>query len=75
MMGIVNFTFQPLTTVSRRAEDIYKATRAEIEQNIKTGKYSTGLAEQYTIQLERLDRDAPACELIGWPGVLTYPSG
>lgn len=73
-MGLVNIAFQPLNAISSRAEDVYNATRAEIKQNIKTGMYSKGLAEQYAVQLERLNRNAPACEFIGFPGLLSFPS-
>lgn len=73
-LGIINFTFQPLDNISPNALAIHEATRVEIEQGIKAGKYSEGLTEQYRIQLERFERKSPGCEIIGFPGLLSYPS-
>jgi len=73
-MGMTTFAFRPLSAFSPHAENIYKATRIEIENNIKAGKYSKGLAEQYAIELERFDRNASGAEFIGFPGILSRPN-
>ncbi|TFK47587.1 alcohol oxidase [Heliocybe sulcata] len=71
-LGMVGFSFVPLTMLSKRADAIYKAAKEKIEKN--ASKYPPGLLEQYRIQLERLDRGAPGCEFISFPGFLSRPN-
>jgi hypothetical protein len=73
-MGIVNFTFQPLEALSRRANAIFLDARSDIGKKVDEGTFSAGLAEQYGVQLERLEGGAPACEIIGFPGLMSVPS-
>lgn len=73
-MGIVNFSFQPLSNLSNRTGPIYDEIRTEIEVDTKAGKYGVGLVEQYKLQLERLEEKSPCCELIGIPTFLSGPS-
>ncbi|EPQ53452.1 alcohol oxidase [Gloeophyllum trabeum ATCC 11539] len=71
-MGLCGFAFVPLQMLSKRADDIHKAARDKIEKN--AAKYPSGLLEQYRIQLERLERGAPGCEYITFPGFLSQPN-
>lgn len=73
-MGVTNITFQPLDAMSGQASSIHAGIRADIENNIKAGNYPPGLVDQYILQLERLGRKGPGCELIGIPGFLSFPS-
>ncbi|KZT32740.1 alcohol oxidase [Sistotremastrum suecicum HHB10207 ss-3] len=70
--GISGFTFQPLTTYTPRAQDLYDELSTKITENMD--KYPPGLREQYDIQLERLEKGAPAFELISFPGFFSYPN-
>lgn len=69
--GIVGFAFVPLSMLSDKSGDIYKAAEEKIVRN--ADKYPPGLLEQYKIQLERLRTDAPGCEIISFPGHLSAP--
>jgi hypothetical protein len=70
--GIVGFSFTGLRKLSTRAEDIYKNARAKVMQD--KNNYPPGLLEQYEIQLERLKNEAPGCEIISIPGLMSGPS-
>ncbi|KZS98842.1 GMC oxidoreductase [Sistotremastrum niveocremeum HHB9708] len=70
--GISGFTFQPLTTYTPRAQNLYDELSAKINEN--QDSYPPGLKEQYEIQLERLEKGAPAFELISFPGFFSYPN-
>lgn len=71
-MGIVGFSFSPLQRLSDRADAIHQAAKEKILKN--ADQYPLGLLDQYKIQLERLERGAPGCELISFPGLLSFPS-
>ncbi|TFK47573.1 alcohol oxidase [Heliocybe sulcata] len=71
-MGMVGFCFVPLQMLSKRADEIHKAAKEKIRKNLD--KYPVGLQEQYNIQLERLDRLSPGCEMIHFPGFLSRPN-
>jgi len=75
-MGIENFTFQPLGTFSENANSIHAAIKADVLKNIQEGNYQPGLVDQYMLQLARLEPDnsLPVCEIIGFPGLLSFPS-
>jgi hypothetical protein len=62
----------PLEALSRRSEDIHGAVREKITKNADS--YAPGLLEQYKIMLRRLDEGAPGCELISFPGFLSFPN-
>ncbi|EIW80025.1 alcohol oxidase [Coniophora puteana RWD-64-598 SS2] len=72
MLGPTALAFTPLRAVSTRAEEIYEKARKKIDD--EWDKYPEGLRQQYKIQLERLDSDSPACELIAFPGFLSAPN-
>ncbi|THH05003.1 hypothetical protein EW146_g10019 [Bondarzewia mesenterica] len=59
-MGLMGFSFCPLQSYTKRADEIHKAAREKILA--KADKYPPGLLEQYEIQLDRLSRAAPGCE-------------
>ncbi|KAJ7596305.1 alcohol oxidase [Mycena floridula] len=62
--------FVPLENITSRAEELKEAARAYIA----SGKYSSGLAEQYAIQLERLNNPTVGgCEYVLFPGFLGDP--
>ncbi|TFK48618.1 alcohol oxidase [Heliocybe sulcata] len=71
-LGMVGFTFVPLQMLSKRADEIHEAAKEKIENN--ASKYSPQLREQYKIQLERLEKGAPGCEFISFPGFLSRPN-
>jgi hypothetical protein len=66
------FAFVPLQALSTRGDEIHDAIRNKIEQNAST--YPPGLLEQYKIQLDRLSSGSPGCELISFPGFLSFPN-
>ncbi|TFY67647.1 hypothetical protein EVJ58_g1480 [Rhodofomes roseus] len=70
--GIIAFAFTAPNQISPLADTIYQKTKAKIEAN--KGKFPPGLLEQYNIQLDRLKRGAPGCELICIPGYLSGPA-
>jgi hypothetical protein len=70
--GLVGFAFTDPRKLSSRADGIYAAVRAKIMQN--KNNYPPGLLEQYEIQLERLENEAPGCEIISIPGFMGGPS-
>lgn len=74
MTGVVNVAFLPLEDVSPRAAQIHAAAKAQVEEGIASGKYSAGLAEQYAIQLARIERKAAGSEYLTVPGLLSFPS-
>jgi hypothetical protein len=73
-MGVSNLTFTPLDTLSDKTSSLHADIRADIESGIKAGSYPPGLTDQYKLQLERLARKGPGCEIIGFPGFLSFPS-
>lgn len=75
-MGIETLTFQPLNTFSENATSLHADIKADILENIQEGNYQQGLVDQYKLQLARLEPDQllPVCELISFPGFLSFPS-
>jgi len=71
-MGLTGFAFVPLDMLSSRAGEIHDNIKKEVEKGAST--YPPGLMEQYKLQLERLAQGAPACEIISFPGFLSFPS-
>ncbi|KAH9929344.1 GMC oxidoreductase [Fomitopsis serialis] len=67
--GIIGFAFTALNDLSPLADTIYERTKAKILAN--KDKFPPGLMEQYNIQLDRIKRGAPGCELICYPGYMT----
>jgi hypothetical protein len=69
-MGVVNFSFVPLETVSSRAAEIYQKAKEYIE-SLHSDTTLPGLLHQYKIQLERLEpgKNQPGlgCEITGAP--------
>lgn len=70
--GIIGFAFTSLHQLSPLADSIYEKTKAKVEVN--KDKLSPGLLEQYNIQLDRIKRGAPGCEIICIPGFLSGPN-
>ncbi|KZT28136.1 GMC oxidoreductase [Neolentinus lepideus HHB14362 ss-1] len=72
--GIVGFAFAPLSAYSRSAaENLYSAMKDKVDR--ETARYGKpGLKEMIDIQLERLERGAPSCEIISFPGFLGFPA-
>ena len=70
--GVIGFAFASLHQLSPLADSIYEKARAKIEAN--KDKFPPGLLEQYNIQLDRIKRGAPGCEIIGFPGFLSGPN-
>lgn len=75
-MGIETLTFQPLNTFSENATSLHADIKADILENIQEGNYHQGLVDQYKLQLARLEPDQllPVCELISFPGFLSFPN-
>lgn len=71
-MGVTGFTFVPLQSLSPRANEIHQAAEEQISKNSQN--YPPGRLDQYKVQLERLARQAPSCELIAFPGCMSHPS-
>ena len=71
-MAIVGFCYAPLQKFSERADEIHEAIAKEIET--KKDTYPPGLYDQYVVQLDRLRRGGPGCEIVGVPGFYSYPS-
>jgi len=71
-LGVVGFAFNPLRKITARADQIIATAKEKILRN--ADKYPPGLLEQYKIQLERLEKDAPLCEIISLPGFLSGPN-
>lgn len=71
-MGITLLSFNPLQRLSDRAEVIHQAMREKIAQN--ADKYLPGQLELLNLQLERLKRLSPGCEMICFPGFRSAPS-
>ncbi|KAF9447615.1 GMC oxidoreductase [Macrolepiota fuliginosa MF-IS2] len=65
--GVENLLFAPLSSLSDKTQGIISDTRKRIEAEIASGKYSPELAEQYIIQLNKLENKVPSCEIIGFP--------
>lgn len=75
-MGLMGFAFAPLQSYSPDADAIHAAAEQHVLQSAKEGQYDNtpGLLEQYKIQIERAKRLAPGCEIVNFPGFLSYPS-
>lgn len=54
------------------ADSIYEKAKAKVEAN--KDKFPPGLLEQYNIQLDRIKRGAPGCEIICIPTFLSGPN-
>ncbi|KAF5363498.1 hypothetical protein D9756_000984 [Leucocoprinus leucothites] len=66
-MGINTFLYAPLPALSDKGQEIISSARKEIEAGIAAGKYPAGLADQYKIVLENIEK-VPTCEIIVFPG-------
>lgn len=66
-MGISTFIYAPFSSLSNKAPEIISDARKKIEAEIAMGKHTPGLAEQYRIHLDNLEK-VPFCEVIGFPG-------
>lgn len=73
-LGIVGFAFAPLSTLSpSTAEHVYSAMKSKVER--ETARYDKpGMKEMIDIQLGRLDKGAPCCEIVTYPGCLGFPA-
>ena len=63
--GIVNYNFLPLKFISERTDSIIATVKEHINRN--ADNYPPGLLDQYIIQLRRLEKGTPGCEIIGSP--------
>ncbi|EPS98728.1 hypothetical protein FOMPIDRAFT_1125896 [Fomitopsis schrenkii] len=70
--GIIGFAFTSLQQLTPLADSIYEKTKGKIEAN--KDKLPPGLLEQYNIQLDRIKRGAPGCEIICIPAFLSGPN-
>ena len=72
-MGICTYSFLPIEAVSCRPHELYAKAKATVERLAKED-ISSGLLEQYKIQLERLEpgknQPGPGCEIIFASGFL-----
>ena len=68
-MYILGLMFAPLESVATDAAYVNKAHLSKIEAGLKSGKYPTGLQKQYEIQLERIQKQLPSCEILVYPGM------
>ena len=70
-MGISTYAFLPIEAVSSRPHELYAKAKATVERLTKEG-ISSGLLDQYKIQLERLEpgknQSGPGCEIVFVPG-------
>ncbi|KAJ7584463.1 GMC oxidoreductase [Mycena floridula] len=75
-MGMVNFSFFPLSDISIRANEIHKAGLAASQKKIKSGEYPIGAVTSLQMQAEKLLRSTPAldCEITTFPGFLSGPN-
>jgi hypothetical protein len=62
----------PLDALSPRAKEIHGDMADKIEKNADS--YPPGLLEQYKIQLRRIEQQSPGCEMISFPGFLSFPN-
>jgi hypothetical protein len=69
--GMVGMAFVSLDTLSPRATQLRKEMEDRVRAQEET--YAPGLLEQYKIMLSRLERGAPGCELISFPGFNSPP--
>ncbi|KAK0457793.1 uncharacterized protein EV420DRAFT_1687599 [Desarmillaria tabescens] len=73
-MGIVNFAFLPLSTLSPNSDAIYSATINSIKEKIDQGRYSVGATETLKMQIQKVERNALDCEITTLPGFLSGPN-
>ncbi|KDQ55740.1 GMC oxidoreductase [Jaapia argillacea MUCL 33604] len=71
-LGLVGFAFMPLSMLSDKADEINNAAKQKMLAN--ASKYPPGLKEQYDVQLDRLERGAPGCEIISFPAAISKPN-
>jgi len=71
-LAIVGFCYAPLQKYTEKADSIHEAVSKEIEE--KKDSYPPGLYEQYLVQLDRLRRGGPGCEIVGVPGFYSAPN-
>ncbi|EGO01347.1 hypothetical protein SERLA73DRAFT_159774 [Serpula lacrymans var. lacrymans S7.3] len=71
-MGVTGMAYTPLKAITEHCQTIYEAAKAKVIENISS--YPPGLYEQYEMQLERLINGTPICELIIFPGFLSFPN-
>lgn len=68
-MYILGLMFAPLESLTSDAANINDTYLTAIEAGIKNGKYPAGLQKQYAIQLERIKKQQPSCEILVFPGM------
>ncbi|TFY75596.1 hypothetical protein EWM64_g8416 [Hericium alpestre] len=71
-MGLMGYSSMPLQAYSPRADEIHKAAKDKILAN--KDKYGPGVFEQMKVHVDRLDRRAPGCEYVNFPGFLSFPN-
>jgi hypothetical protein len=70
--GITGMAFAPLNQISPRAKQLHQSISERVIAN--NNSYPPGLLAQYEIMLARLERGAPGCEFISFPGFNSAPS-
>ncbi|KDQ60229.1 GMC oxidoreductase [Jaapia argillacea MUCL 33604] len=74
-MGIIGFAFASLNLLSDSASSIHHAAQILYSQKGQPkNAVEEGIKEQWKIQVERLEKGGPGCELISFPGFLSYPN-
>ncbi|EMD41655.1 hypothetical protein CERSUDRAFT_79287 [Gelatoporia subvermispora B] len=71
-LGVVGLSFSPLRKITAKADAIISAAKARILEQADT--YPPGRLEQFKIHLERLENDAPMCEIITFSGFMSGPN-
>ena len=64
----------PLEAISERGAEFHAALSAKLRAARDSGALSSGLEAQYEQQLKHIAIGNAACELISFPGFLSYPS-
>ncbi|KAJ7583024.1 hypothetical protein C8J56DRAFT_865422, partial [Mycena floridula] len=74
--GLTSMAFVPLDIFTSRYAELHEAAGDFIQQGIESGKFSKGLVEQYSLQLERLRKPATSggCEFCLFPGFSGGPA-
>ncbi|KZP01248.1 GMC oxidoreductase [Calocera viscosa TUFC12733] len=74
-MGLATLSYIPLQTISAEAKSLIYAHRSKLECDVKDGKISEGLWEQYQIQLRNLETPSGVdIEYTVFPAFFTFRS-
>lgn len=73
-MITVLVAFFSFDTICSDAPKMHKVLSETIRAGIEAGKYPSGLAKQYELQLKHLEDKVPTLELMLGPGAIVPPS-